>query len=282
MKWKKTLSFIADWLANIFLGAFTLAVLWFVAQLVFYAKFSIPSDSMMPTIKPGDKVMVDKTVMGARIFDVFDAAEGKPVNIRRLPARSTLKRGDIIVFNFPYPAASWDSIAMQLNRYYIKRCLALPGDTVEIRDFAYYVNGSPAEKANHDGERELRDFTRRYADDPDFIKRTVVMKAFPNDSTFDWSLCNFGPLFVPAAGLSIDLDPRRAVIYRNYIEWETGAKLTVDSLGTVLLAGHPVDSYTFTRDYCFVAGDKVFNSQDSRYFGLLPEPFIVGRVAYKW
>ncbi|WP_270311660.1 S26 family signal peptidase [Bacteroides xylanisolvens] len=47
----------------------------------------------------------------------------------------------MLVFNFPYPENRWNSISMDVMRYYVKRCIALPGDTLEIREGRYKVRG---------------------------------------------------------------------------------------------------------------------------------------------
>ena len=67
-------------------------------------------------------------------------------------------------------------------------------------------------------------------------------------------------------------------MYRNYIEWEQGLPLTVDEKGVVSLGDSPIDSYTFRKDYYFVAGDKADNSRDSRYWGLLPRDHIAAKA----
>lgn len=274
------IKWVTDWTCNIILGAVGLFVLWFVAQLFFYATFTIPTQSMEPTIHPGDRVMVDKTMMGARLYDVFAAARGEQVKIYRLPGRRAMERGDIIAFNFPY-AGEWDSIAMHPSLYYMKRCIALPGDTVEIRDCSYYVNGKPSPVANKQGEQTLRDFIADYSErDPEYLASHLVMAAFPNRKSIPWTVLNMGPMPIPCRGMKMELTPFTAKVYRNYIEWESGMKLSTDSCGSVLMDGMPMTEYIFDEDYVFVAGDRVFNSQDSRYFGLVPMPFVVGKASY--
>lgn len=111
-----------------------------VMQVFFFASFSIPSDSMEPTLRPGDYVLVNKVLKGARIFDLEDAIDHRPLSIRRLPGMEKFKRGEVLVFNFPYPER-WDSIGFDVMLYYVKRCIAVPGDTMEIRDACYRVRG---------------------------------------------------------------------------------------------------------------------------------------------
>lgn len=266
-----------DWAMNIFLSLVVLAVLWFLAQLFCYATFTIPTDSMTPTLIPGDRIIVDKTVMGARLFDFFDALKGKQVRIHRTWGRKDVKSGDILVFNFPY-AAMWDSIAMDIRTYFVKRCAATPGDTVEIRDCMYYVNGRYEASLNNDSAKRLADFLRRNSGHPETISQQVVTMAFPNDSTVPWTVSDFGPMVVPGTGTEIQLDSKTATIYRNYIEWETGKKLIFNG-DSVYLGDEYRKCYEFDENYYFVVGDNVFNSKDSRYFGLLPEPFVVGKAA---
>ena len=89
----------------------------------------------------GDYVLVNKWIMGGRVFNVMDALDDKQVSIRRLPGWREAERGDVLVFNFPYPDSRRDSLYMDVMLYYVKRCIALPGDTLEIRDAHYYIKG---------------------------------------------------------------------------------------------------------------------------------------------
>lgn len=273
---KRVMLAVVDWAINLFLMGVAVVMVWFVAQLFFYASFTIPSDSMSPTLIAGDRIMVDKTVMGARLFDFIGALRGERVAIHRAPGLGGIDRDDIIVFNFPY-AGYWDSIAMDMRTYYVKRCVALPGDTVELRGCMYYINGERTSSVNNSSAVRLADFIDSHIDNPGEIAREVVMMAFPNDSAVPWTVRDFGPLQVPGRGTRLQLDRQSATLYRNCIEWETGLKITVSS-DSVFIGGHVACVYEFTTDYYFVAGDNVFNSRDSRYFGLLPEPFIVGKA----
>lgn len=275
---KRRIKRIVNWALNIYLTAFVLLVVWVLCQIFVFSSFSTPTQSMTPNIIPGDYVLVNKFVMGGRLFNIFDALDGKQVNISRGPHFGELKRGDVVVFNHPY-AGSWDSLAMNIRLYYMKRCMAVAGDTVEIRDCRYRINGSLSD----DGAVERQVFLRDFLDSNDSatVARAVVIKAFPNDSAVKWTVREFGPLIVPKKGMSLPLDTLSAIVYRNYIEWESGERLTNDSTG-IRLGGRPLDSYVFTEDYCFVGGDNAFNSQDSRYFGLLPMPYVVGKAAFIW
>lgn len=72
------------------------------------------------------------------------------------------------------------------------------------------------------------------------------------------------------------MNPETRLLYRNVIEWEQKKKLTLHG-DSVLLGDSVIHNYRFCENYYFVSGDKMVNSKDSRYWGLLPEPFIVGR-----
>ncbi|MDE6527210.1 MAG: signal peptidase I [Muribaculaceae bacterium] len=281
MDYKRVLRLILDWIANIILTVFGLAALWFFAQLFIYASFTIPTNSMEPTIIPGDRIYVDKTYMGARLFDIFEALGGKSVEIYRSPGRTSLHNGDVVVFNFPY-ASRWDSIAMNVRLYYVKRCVAVPGDTLEIRNCDLFVNGSRRGGLSEYSANRLRTYFEDFESCPERYKTPLVVeRAFPRDSIVPWTIREFGPLLIPGKGTRIKLDKQSGVVYRNYIEWETKGKIAIEE-DTVYLNGVPIEEYEFQENYCFVVGDNAFNSQDSRYFGLLPEPFVVGKAIFIW
>ena len=80
-----------------------LIVIRFLLQTTVFATFRVPTDSMQPVLLPGDNILVNKTLMGARIFDIWEAAEDKEVEIHRLPGIGKVKRNDVLVFHYPYP-----------------------------------------------------------------------------------------------------------------------------------------------------------------------------------
>ena len=118
-----------------------LIVIWSISQVIVITSFSIPTDSMYTTLHPGDNILVNKSIMGARIFNIWDAAEEKEVEIHRLPGLGKVKRNDVLVFHYPYPHKN-DSLSMHLLKYYVKRCIALPGDTMGIWKGHYYIKVS--------------------------------------------------------------------------------------------------------------------------------------------
>ena len=131
---------IVDWLLNLILMASGGIIIWLLLIITTFSSFKVPTGSMEPTILPGDYILVNKRLIGARIFDVWESAEGKEVEISRLPGIRNIKRNDVVVFNDSYYRSS-DSISMDIKRYYVKRCVALSGDTFEIRQGINRVRG---------------------------------------------------------------------------------------------------------------------------------------------
>ena len=126
--------------------------------------FKIPSGSMKPTLQIGDHILVNKFIYGVRIPYL-----GAVV----LPVKDP-QRGDIVVFKFP----------VDPRKDFIKRVIAVPGDVVEIRDKAIFINGR---QVNHD----FGVFS-----DP----RTIAGNLKPRD--------NLGPITVPLGALFVMGDNR--------------------------------------------------------------------------
>ena len=228
---------------------------------------------MQPTLQPGDNVLVNKTIMGARIFNVWEAAEDKEVKIYRLPGIGTVKRNDVLVFHYPYPHKS-DSLSMHLLKSYVKRCIALPGDTMGIRKGRYYIKGINDPIGNIEAQKRIEKLQKENT-------RGIVMDAYPWDKYIDWTIQDFGPLHVPARGQTVVMDSTAVKLYRNLIEWEQKEKLTYQGK-EVFLGDSLIREYRFQKNYYFMGGDYMENSKDSRYWGLVPEPFAVGVSTKIW
>ena len=237
------------------------------------ASFRIPTDSMQPTLQPGDNILVNKSIMGARIFNIWDAAEDKEVEIHRLPRLGKVKRNNVLVFHYPYPHKN-DSLSMHLLKYYVKRCIALPGDTMGIRKGHYYIKGINDPIGNIEAQKRIEKLQKENT-------RGIVMDAYPWDKYIDWTIQDFGPLHVPARGQTVVMDSTAVKLYRNLIEWEQKEKLTFQGK-EIFLGDSLIHEYRFQENYYFMGGDYMENSKDSRYWGLLPEPYIVGVATRIW
>ncbi len=244
---------------TLFWGCMVVA-LFVVMQIFLFSSFKIPSNSMEPGLIAGDYVLVNKLIPGARLFNVFASLRGEQVQIVRLPGLREIRRNDVVVFNYPYPN-NLDRIEMHMMKYYIKRCLGLPGDSLSIVNGYYRVNGIFEPVGNIEGQELFSVQSNK------MLKDAGLYWSFPKDSLISWNVKNFGPLYLPRKGDVIDMNRENISIYRKLIEWETGQKLDPR-----------IVSYTFQKNYYFVAGDRIEDSQDSRYWGLLPE----GKATFIW
>ena len=262
-----------DRLLSLVCGLYVLIIMGFLLQTTAFATFRIPTDSMQPALLSGDNILVNKIIMGARIFDLWEAAEEKEVEIHRLPGLGKVKRNDVLVFHYPYPHSN-DSLSMHLLKYYVKRCIALPGDTMGIRKGHYYVNSIDEAIGNVEAQERIAKLKKDEV-------RGIVMDTYPWDKYINWTIQDFGPLHVPAAGQTVAMDSTAVKLYGKLIEWEQKKPLTWEGK-RVYLGDSLIQEYRFRENYYFMGGDNMENSKDSRYWGLLPEPYIVGVATRIW
>jgi len=238
---------------------------------VFSSIIKIPSNSMEPTVMAGDRLIVNKQIPGPRVFrNIRQIRMDGKVQTKRYTGIRKIRRNDILIFNFPY-SSGWDKIDMDLNVFYLKRCVALPGDTFSIVNGINNVKNCPDSLGCLFRQSELSRLSKN-----DFSKG--VWNCFPYDTTrYQWNIKDFGPLYVPASGATIELDTLNFRLYKNLIEYETDESLTVRN-GLIYSGSDEINAYTFKLNYYFMAGDYIFDSQDSRYWGLLPEDCIIGKA----
>ena len=185
---------------------------------------------MEPGLITGDNILVWKPTVGPRIFNLFASMRNEQTEIYRIPGFKRIKRNDILVFNFPHPN-SWDKIEMHILKYYIKRCVGIPGDTLSIRNGFFHVEGVQTPLGNMDSQKGIA-ATEKFQDG--------IFRSFPFDSIIGWNIKDFGPLYIPAKGDSVTLDHTNFRLYKKLIEWEQQGNLQYKN-STVLLNGTPGD-----------------------------------------
>ena len=295
----------------------SLKSLWFIfvsiliaicIRVFLFEIYLIPSQSMENTIMPGDIVIVSKWIYGPRMPHLF----GKKFHYKRLGKLKKLKRFDIVVFNFPcgdtifmhYPEENYymvknkeryktlkdPTLYLPVNKRqpYIKRCIGLPGDTIEVKEWQPYINGVKIvvpvpinlRKNGYIGKNDIE--SRRYprnASHPKFWQDAMSFRIiFPNNFIYRWNHDIFGPVVIPQKGQRIKLDLVNIWLYKRVIETYEHNILEINKDG-IFINGNRVTTYTFSMNYYFMMGDNRPNSKDSMFWGFVPEDHIIGKTS---
>ncbi len=262
---------IFNYIVNIIVSVAIIYGLWLLMRVCVFDYFTIPTNSMYPTLKPGDKVVVNKLLMGARIYTNFKFnSKGQELKSFRMKGIRCVMCNDIIVFNYPIHD---DHFSFVINNNMCKRVMAIPGDSICIRD-GFYINNNYLKIL---GQKEAQ---QKLFQTPDSLLYHMSLECYPFDENVDWTIKNFGPMYIPRLQDVIPLTAREGVMYRRILEWELGKRITYDwHKNEVYADGKVIRKHTFKHNYYFCAGDNVLDSDDSRYWGLVPEEYIIGIVA---
>jgi len=216
------------------------------------ASFEVPTGSMENEIMTGDFLFVNKFIYGGSTPRTIPI-----INTRipwfRVPGFRSVERGDVIVFEFP---GYRDETQASEFQFYLKRCVAMSGDTIQIIKRALYVNGKPFPIP-----RNMK-FNNHHENPPGLAMEAIFPKGAPYNED------NWGPEIVPAKGDVITLSPENIDRWKTFIGRE-GHAVQMRGDGTILIDGIPSSSYTVRRNYYFGMGDNRDNSLDSRYWGPL-------------
>jgi signal peptidase I len=247
--------------------AFVLVAFFFLNSFVL-ASFEVPTGSMENEIMAGDFLFVNKFLYGGTTPRTIPFT-----NIRipwfRVPAFRDVERGDVIVFEFP---GQREEVQSPEFMFYLKRAVALSGDTVQVINRVLHVNGRPAPLPRNLKFNTSRPMPPGVADP----------RVFPRGASYNED--NWGPEIVPARGQVIPLTAETFTRWQTFLGRE-GHRAVMDRLGRIMVDGVPATSYTVEQNYVFGMGDNRDNSLDGRFWGYVPQDNVVGTpmiVYWSW
>ena len=366
----------------------------------FIQPYVIPTPSLERTLRVGDLLFVSKFHYGARapmttvaapmvhdtlpVLGVKSYLNKPQLPYFRIPGFTKVDRNDIVVFSWPadtvrqfFKKEAGVDKPIDKKSNYVKRCVGIPGDSLEVIDGYVYINGKQLElpdrarpqyeyvvyankgvsskklesieaggfdrkyivsnlnqnqlnalqpyirgvRERSDGKYEvftkssgipigvirsnsiaIQEETPRSRLVPmtdeavqqlkqdasiDSVVKVMDEKGkqggnnFPQDPNYPWNYDYLGPIYIPKAGTTVDLNMNTLPLYKKIIREYEGNTISVSG-NQISLNGQVADSYTFKQDYYWMMGDNRDHSEDSRAWGYVPENHIVGTPIFIW
>lgn len=271
------------------------AALVVLIKVFAFTSCTIPSTGMENSLLRGERVIVNKWSYGLRL-----PLMGM-TGYHRLAARG-VERGDIVLFNNPAGKGTIDR-----RELFINRCIGLPGDTlmlngqlIQTRDQVLspdskLVYAYPGEQEDLVVEAMRRvgigdnklvgfdrgDFLRSFSHYEIYLMRQELRGQVTFRSLQTDTADGVHPFVVPARGRAVRVYPWNAKLLCNTIVQHEGRQARLQG-DTLWVDGRRVTSYTFTKDYHWVASNNSVSLCDSRLFGFVPDDHIIGRASLIW
>ncbi|SFS70309.1 signal peptidase I [Lutibacter maritimus] len=335
---------LGEWVSSIVFAIIAATIV----HTYFMQPYTIPTSSLEKSLLIGDFLFVSKFHYGARtpmttvaapmVHDSLPLTKMKSYLNKpqlpyfRIPGFENIKRNEIVVFNWPVDTVRFfrDHSNIHIDKpidkksNYVKRCVGIPGDSLEIKDGYIFINGEKTvlpdraktqymHKVVTNGQQLNGTTLSRYNvteghfqgdfymlnltdENAAKLSKNPIVKSvtklvepkgnynksiFPHNEQYAWSIDNYGPIYIPEAGKTVEINSKTLPFYKRIIEVYENNDLTTNG-DEIYINGKLAKTYTFKQNYYWMMGDNRHNSEDARYWGYVPFDHIVGKPVFIW